>query len=336
MERSLTVTCYLGLCNRLRVLLSGKIIAQVARREFTMLWVPTVGCGCAFDQLFQNDWNVCGDIPANRFQWLDCTRTPLYAFPDLTGNAEAQLAVEVNGWMLRPNLYPDHAVLEQHAHALTRELAPVPPIAREIATFRSQHFRDKMIGVHLRRGDFLRWRPDVVGNLQATFHAVDRWLDDAPEAGILVCTDDGAPNPYHGRATSREEIVARFLTRYGTRIVAPRTSTLDRREPRAIQEALRDLWLLRQTDFFAGTEGSSFSDLATAGRNVPRTLTAQPTLRHAREMRWLKRLGIAQWLANSSDSEFGKQLPYMYILSRRLSRIGFIGARWTRQMRRAK
>lgn len=336
MERSLTVTCHLGLCNRLRVLLSGKIIAQVTRRDFTMLWTPTVGCGCAFDQLFQNDWNVRGALPSEQVQWFDATRLPLRAFPDLLASDEAQLAVEANGWMFRPTLYAGHAALQEQARGLTCELAPVPSIAREIETFREQNFRDTMIGVHLRRGDFLRWRPDAVGNLETTFQVVDHWLGNAPGAGILLCTDDGAPNPYKRQATSREETIARFIARYGTRVVAPETATLDRREPRAIQEALRDLWLLRQTDFFAGTEGSSFSELATAGRTVPKMLTAQPTPRYAREMRWLKRLGIAPLLAKSSDAEFGKQLPYIHVLTRYLSRIEFIGARWTKQMRRAK
>jgi hypothetical protein len=336
MERSLTVTCHLGMCNRLRVLLSGKIIAQATRRDLTMLWTPTVGCGCAFDQLFQNDWNVRSDILPEQYHWLDGTRLPLRAFPDLLASAEPQLAVEANGWMFRPTLYPAHVALEQQARELTCELTPLPSIAQEIETFREQNFRDTMIGVHLRRGDFLRWRPDAVGNLSATFQVVDRWLDRAPAAGILLCTDDGAPNPYKGRATSREETVAQFCSRYGTRVVTPKTTTLDRRELRAIQEGLRDLWLLRLTDFFAGTLGSSFSELATAGRAVPQVLTAEPTPRHAREMRWLSRLGLTPLLAKSSDSEFGKQLPYIHVLSRYLARIEFIGARWTKQMRRAK
>lgn len=336
MERALTVTCHLGLCNRLRVLLSGKAIAQATQRAFAMRWVPTVGCGATFDQLFQNDWNVRADIELEQYQWLDTTGLALHAFPDLLAASEDRLAIENNGWMLRPTLYPAHVALEQRCREFMQELAPLPQISEQVEIFRAHNFRATMIGVHLRRGDFMRWRPDTVGNMEASFRVIDNWLDAAGDAGLLVCTDDGAPDPNKERATPRQEIVTHFVKRYGVRVVVPQTTTQDRREPRAIQDALRDLWLLRQTDFFVGTMGSSFSELAAFGRTIPIVQTGHPTPRHAREMLWLERLRIAPLLARWSDAKFGKQVPYIYFVIHALGRIEFIRAYWTKRLRRAR
>lgn len=49
-----------------------------------------------------------------------------------------------------------------------------------------------MIGVHLRRGDFLQLRPDVAWNTKPAILAVDNFLKNNPDVGIFLCTDDGA------------------------------------------------------------------------------------------------------------------------------------------------
>ena len=72
-ERTLTVDCRAGLCNRLMVLFSGMALAEATGRDFCMLWKRTASCGATFEELFRNSWNVveaesCQEPPKS---WID-------------------------------------------------------------------------------------------------------------------------------------------------------------------------------------------------------------------------------------------------------------------------
>ena len=148
-----------------------------------------------------------------------------------------------------------------------------------------------MIGVHLRRGDFVRRQPDVIANTAAALGAVDRYLEQSPNAGIFLSTDDGGPDQVTGR-TSHEGVREQFSKRYGTRVVWTMPRTLDRRNPIAVEDAVVDLWLLRQTSMFVGTRLSSFSTWATFGRTVDATFCGAPTAQYRRMETWARRTGI--------------------------------------------
>jgi hypothetical protein len=47
-----------------------------------------------------------------------------------------------------------------------------------------------MIGVHLRRGDYVGLRPDKTHNTDKAIEATDAFLRQHPTAGILLCTDE--------------------------------------------------------------------------------------------------------------------------------------------------
>jgi hypothetical protein len=57
-ERTLSVTVWAGLANRLRVLLSGMVVAAASKRGFVLLWPRTRDCAASFDELFTNAWPV--------------------------------------------------------------------------------------------------------------------------------------------------------------------------------------------------------------------------------------------------------------------------------------
>jgi hypothetical protein len=308
----LTVYSRSGLSNRLKVLLSGLALAQATGRRYAMRWL-THPMSSPFDRLFQNEWNVRADVPLDYRRMIDPS---WQAFPDLTQAHNDWVIVHHYDWLIQPARYPHHAALEERCASLFRELAPAPALQERIDRFRTNFFRAKMIGVHLRRGDFLFYRQDVVNNMAPTMETVDHWLDQAPEAGILLCTDDGAKDPFASRQIPFEGVAAQFARRYGARVVVNTPRTLDRRQPEATEDALVDLWLLRSTDWFVGTEGSSFSEMAVFGRAVPYVLTAAPTQRYASQVRWLKRCGLFGVLARVSQYEFGCLVAYPLILSR--------------------
>jgi hypothetical protein len=319
--RSVTVTSEAGLCNRLRPLLSGRAIAEATAREFQMLWKPSVACGCPFERLFENDWNVRADAFFDDRRAIDLSITPWESFPDWFALREPALYVRHYGWLIQPARDVRQVTLDARCQQWMRELEPVAAIARRVREFKSAFFRATMIGVHLRRGDMTRVRPDTTANLVVAMRQIDTWLEDAPDAGILLCTDDGAANPYSRRAVPREDVAAQLVRRYGGRVVFTRPSSLDRRSPEAIQDALVDLWLARATDYFVGTVGSSFSELAGYGRPVPAVRTAASTPRYQRQERWLRRVGLYDWLARKGWYEFGRYAPYTQVRARYLRRL---------------
>lgn len=274
--RALVLISHQGLCNRLKVLLSGLVVAETTHRAFTMHWTPTRTCAARFDQLFQNAWNITPERAAFADDALDFSLTPWDKFPDLLASTKPNLKIQHFGWLLRPALYPHHAPYMAQCAKKFVELEPRVEIQERIESFQQQFFRARMVGVHLRRGDFVTARPNVVNNLSGAMDALERFLAQAPNAGIFLCTDDGAPHASTRKPTRAEGVAARFVERFGERVVSTTPRTLDRDKPEAIQDALVDLWLLRRTDYFVGTHASSFSEMASWGRAIPTVLTSAP------------------------------------------------------------
>lgn len=310
---SLTVFCPLGLSNRLRALLSGLALAEASGRSFQMLWPLTSACAAPFADLFANDWPV-ETVAAAVVADLPYISGWFGRLPDLLTAQEADLVVGHPSWLLRPAQFPGHAALMARCQALFAALQPTPPIQQAIDDFRQRHFRPTMIGVHLRRGDLLRQRPDAASNTAQAIAAVDHFLDAFPEAGIFLCTDDGAIIPHSGRQARREGVQEIFRLRYGGRVVWTTPRSLDRRTPQAIQDAVADLWLLRTTDLVVGTRASSFSEMAVFGLDVPQRLVAGATSRYQRLEIWARRFGIYDMLIQHGRQRLGTDAPFLALL----------------------
>jgi len=311
--RTLTVYCRSGLCNRLKVLISGTVLAEAARRHFQMLWPRTRDCTASFHSIFANAWNVV-DVEEHQVNGL-----PYYSYrlgpelPDLLAEAPPHLIVGHFSWLLRPQLYPAHIDLEARCVKLYQELCLVPDVSAQVEDFRSRHFRPVMVGVHVRRGDFLESMPGAARNTSEVIAAVDHFSDLYPTAGIFLATDDGAVTPYTGKRRV-EGIRDRFIRRYGERVVFTQPRSLDRRTPEATLDAAVDLWLLRNTDCFVGTQKSSFSGLAVYGRSVPTIMCkgAMPIYHRVAE-RLSRVIGLHRLVTTLGRRQFGRDLPFVVI-----------------------
>ena len=296
--RTLTVAASYGLCNRLRVLLSGMALAEATGRRFTMFWPRTKACAAAFTDLFATPWPV-REAAAQEVESLRQTARLETSTPDLLAADVADLRIWSAGWLLAPERFPAHRRLMQRSAELLALLQPVRELQERVEAFQTDSFRSHMIGVHLRRADMQFLSPIAAANTHCALAVVDAYLAQVPDAGILLCTDDGAIHQHTGKPLPAEGVRAKFLHRYRDRVIFTLPRSFDRREPKAIQDALVELWLLRQTDCFAGTVGSSFSELAAFGRTVPVTLCqSQHPLRHLLPLRyWLRGERPLKWLA---------------------------------------
>lgn len=304
--RTLTVFCATGLSNRLYVLTSGMAIAAATGRAFRMLWPRTQACGAAFQELFANDWpveTVDVKVLAKRpYAWSLHQPDP----PNLRAAAEDDIVLGSHRTLVRPDLFPDHAALTESCLAGFRRLQPIPAIAETAARFRTQHFRPTMIGVHLRRGDFMQVRPDLMANTPQAIAAVETALAHLPEAGIFLATDDD-PGPGKG-------VRAQFTRRFGKRVVWTTPRSLDRNSVAAVQDGLVDLWLLRQTDHFVGSAGSAFSRLAVYGLDVPHTFSRGSSPGYRRALRLYQLFGLYWLLRRLGRLEFQRDLAFPTLL----------------------
>ena len=267
-----------------------------------MLWPHTEACSAAFDGLFALPWPVCvasaEEIEALE-HWDQHKRQTL----DLLTADSADIRFQTWSWLLVPSRFPAHRALMVRCAQLLASMQPTVEIQARINAFRDNSFRPQMIGVHLRRADMRFLYPLSATNTDSAMAAVDAYLDCSPDAGVLLCTDDGAVNQHSGQTLATEGLHTKFVQRYGERVVYTCPRSLDRREPAAIQDAVVDLWLLRKTDYFVGTAASSFSEMAALGRGIPRTMCrSEHPLRHLIPLRdWLqgqtslKRLARYYW-----------------------------------------
>lgn len=266
MATPLVLWSWAGLSNRLKVWTSGQVIGEATGREVTLWWPLVPECNCPFERLFEPDARV-RDVAASAVEGLPAWRGWGVRPPDLLNDAAAaHPVVGYMDWLVRPADFAGHDAWWPRVRERFAELRPAAPIRARVEAIAGD-FRARMIGVHLRRGDFILARPDVVSNADAALAKVDAHLDAMPDAGIFLATDDGAVTGVSGDPT--EGVRERLRRRYGARLVTTTPRSLDRGVPEAIEDALVDLWLLRKSDAIVGTYGSSFSELAAFGRDVP-------------------------------------------------------------------
>lgn len=326
--RTLTVGCTGGLCNRLRLLVSGLMLAEVTGRSFRMLWPRNENCAAGFHELFTNDWPV-----------EDATGAAVWALPNYAGwfapplpnvltFGGVHLGINTYSLLLQPSHSADYEKLMVRCHEYFSALQPRPELAARIADFQARHFRPCMIGVHLRRGDFQRHRRDASANTGAALRGVQRFLYRRPSAGILLCTDDGALAP-DGTPMEAEGVREKFRARFGDRVVWTEPRSLDRQtDPVAIQDAVIDLWLLRATEAVVGTGGSSFSEQTVFGRPAPILRCYSKSWSYLGwRLAWQLTgiYGVMRWAARR---RYGRNIPFPILLNYHRNRWRYRKAAW--------
>ena len=305
-ERTLTVFCPYGLCNRLEALVSGLALAEASGRRFHMWWPITSVCAAPFDTLFSNDLGV-ENVSRETVMPFHITHPLFERMPDLLKQDQADLVIGHPTWLLRPKQYAGHAELFNRSLAIFNQLQPIPVIQAEVDAFRDEHFRTTMIGVHMRRGDFVQARPDISGNLESALAAVDSLLDRFPQAGILLCSNE---NP----AETGAKVHACFVQRYGSQLAQRRPTSLERSRVEGVQQALVDLWLLRSTDALVGTTGSTFSELAGWGHAISPVFVGTPLYGYNRMERLARVTGVYTALRIFGRWRYGQDIPIPVLL----------------------
>lgn len=314
MQRTLTVTCLGGLANRLAVLASGVAVAELTGRRFEMIW-PTGRhtCGAGFHQLFDSELPVrdVAQLP-DPGSWTMADghfRPP----PDVLTTADTHVRLGYVGWLIDPDRSPLHAEAMARAEQVLVELRLVPHLQSRVDAVAGR-FGALTVGAHVRRGDFITTRPDVVANLDGVVATVRSRVEAGADT-VFLATDDGAA-PTVSEAGLEQGVRAAFRDAFGDRLVETEPRSLDRGASEAIEDSVVDLWLLRRCHEVVGTAASSFSELAVAGRDAPITYCAGKGRPHRRLDRIVEDLGLAEPLARWARQRYGIDVPAVAVTHR--------------------
>lgn len=267
-KRKLIVAANGGLCNRIIVLLSGYVLAQAANRDFQMIWEPNYLCNCEFGDLFENDFNIITDASSLNIKPVIYGPYDFKYYPvfDILESKEDLLFVKSHWWLIDPGKYPVHDTLKKRINGLFRELEPVAYVRERVGRLKKSFVRP-MLGVHIRRTDFYRCYPETQVSLGYFMKYIDRFIRKFPSGKVFISTDEDSPDTNFFNSPF-ERIEERARDRYADKVIFSSPRIRQRNSPEAIQDALVDLLLLRETDYFVGTRHSSFSHMAIFDRKI--------------------------------------------------------------------
>lgn len=245
-----------GICNRLRAMVSAQALAEACGSSLHVLWFQDQHLGARFEDLFVRPRDVASvlNLSSERlFRVLNA------AVCNLIGRRLEQSDVE--------RLNREHGDYVQfaagrnvfirtysrfHCESDFSRIQPRPEILAEVESYTLHQLN--AVGVHLRRSD--NTTSIVHSPTELFIEAMQAELMKNPETAFFVATD----------SPEDEQLLMRTFP--GRIIIHPKSS-LDRREPGAIREAMVDLYCLARCRKLLGSYWSSFTDTAAAIGNVP-------------------------------------------------------------------
>ncbi len=268
-DRVLIVLPMGGLANRLRVLASAKLMAEVTRRKFLVRWWPTPKkCNAAWSDLFVNTLNQYPPrllkyrerFQPDQVKWLIPFRQP-EVIPELENIFRSDIPIVVIKYfgLFKPQelAEPD---FDSFRSQFYRSLIPIPLIRDAVANILTQQFANhEVIGVHIRRtdlGQILKASPQEVSPTTAFIEAMEKVLAGNPKEKFFLATD---------HLNEEQMFKAHFLDK----LIVFGKSEVNRDTTRGIQEALIDWLLLSKTSMIIRSHRSSFSAESAVVNQIP-------------------------------------------------------------------
>jgi hypothetical protein len=253
-----------GLANRLRVVMSGIVLAQATDARLRIVWFQDHALHAPFGGLFEpiavphvvlREARGWGDLLLDRPRRKNLCLPRLYQMV-----AFRSCLYERTVGNLQKGYFDFHAWVEKNkrvylasfvdfmpftSEEFNRVLVPCEALAERVNE-RVAHFAPHTIGVHVRRTD------NAVSISKSPIELFFRQLDEA-------IAEDGSVAIY--LATDSEEVKREMRRRYGSRVLTA-DNRADRSSLAGIQEGLVDLYTLARTHRILGSFGSSFSEMA--------------------------------------------------------------------------
>jgi len=251
---SLAYVCRAGLANRLTAHLAAANIAAATGRDLAVYWPRTRECAATFEELFASySAPDCGERP-NHHHLLGCdpNRVSFQSACDAVARRQEPLVLLDYTWQYLPGTLL-RAAARNGGELSLAALRPHGPILEEVARTVAA-WSPPVLGVHIRRGDFLLDGKAVP--LERHAAALARSVACHPETKSIFIASDA----------SMEELKP-VLASVSLPVALRRSAGRDNLA--AICGALVDLILLSRADRLILSPKSSFGSLAAVLGCVP-------------------------------------------------------------------
>lgn len=246
-----------GLCNRMRAIASGYVLAQRSGRPLRVVWRLNNALNCPFERLFEplpydhSVEQVAGKPPG------PTSNAEVIGRLVTQSDVDRMVASQVD-WLELVQREPIHVVswLDFYRHESGFDMFRPVPTLLDIVSHLAEALGHNAIGVHIRRTD--HQRAMAYSDLDDFVHEMRKQEDSGAVDRFYLATDDAA---------AEEEI----LRRIDTPIIQHKIRSRNRNEAVAIEDAVVDLYTLASTASLIGSWISSFSLTAASIGRIPIT-----------------------------------------------------------------
>ncbi len=240
-----------GLGDRVRGIASALVVAEKLRCSVMIRWEPNGACDARFDELF--------DCPAVFSYSRDLTSRDLFRIePEVTMiqsmNILPDEAYRAFSSDPRTDLFDSFEEFHRLWSRQISQLKPVSEVEKMIGDFVSEHYRERMVAVHLRRTDVFDapGQPIDADNRgefdDRMMDAIQEIHDVHPETGFLLASDD-----HEYFRTWRKKLGER-----GIHVVAYEKEWRHALRQTSIRDALVEMYLIGHCGTILGSVSSSF------------------------------------------------------------------------------
>ena len=243
-----------GIANRLKCLISMWRLSDKYNKKLYLHWVKNNRCGAEFEELFENKFSMINKEELDKLPKEDYMISETWRFltlPEEVPDNFAEAYPTKRGNNIDCEFHRIPLEIRQKILHYLSQLVPVKEIKNGVKWFEEKYDLSQMVGVHIRRGDFLVGKEGLgkVSSDEKFVEKMESMLIDNPSLKFFLCTDG-------------PEVEDKFLKKFGGKIVIYPKMNRDRTSLECTQDGLVDLLLLSKTKHIVGTYRSTFNELA--------------------------------------------------------------------------
>jgi hypothetical protein len=255
-----------GISNRVKCLISMWRLGDKHNRELILYWPLNHTCGAKFSDLFENKIE---EITKGQLENIKENGIKTFGENFITKNDSPEKYLASDTWrlLLTPEEFLNYPELRKEGIDLKfsnlpkeiekniinylKKLKPLKSIQKDLANFQKKNNLNKMVGIHIRRGDFAdrKVSPGWVSSDEKFIERMNELVKENSKVKFFLCTDS-------------KEMEEKIEKEFPKKIIKFKKSSFSRTDIKATQEGLIDLLLLSKTKHILGTYRSTFTEMA--------------------------------------------------------------------------
>jgi hypothetical protein len=255
MEKYVISASFGGLSNRVNSLTSSIRISERTKRNLLLCWPKDLVCNCNFSDLFENKIKEI-----SKEQLRGIIKNNLVQVLKKSENVKSKRKFVI----VNDGCYDDFSKEEllfkfekiekrtqKEIYEALKKLKIKPNIQNIVNKFFKKNFKNEVIGLHIRRGDYKLLTHNIGGisSNEKFIEEIKKEIAINPKIKFFIATED-------------KETEEKFKKIFGKRIVSYPKKTNVKEEEGAIKEALVDILLLSKCKEIFGSFRSTFTELA--------------------------------------------------------------------------